>query len=103
MSHLVFCFVGTINDSLGQTDKKDRQRGITQHQYKNIMGQIVSLDERDSSPFPKSMDKEKDDKKKLESELDKDGSQIKDIPVANKIKDEKSDLHDQDNLDDVVP
>ncbi|ATZ58816.1 hypothetical protein BCIN_16g04900 [Botrytis cinerea B05.10] len=86
-----------------QTDKKNRQRGITQHQYKNIMGQIVSLDERDNSAFPKSMDKDKDDKKKLKSELDKDGSQIKDIPVANKIKDEKSDLNDQDNLDAVVP
>ena len=67
------------------------------------MGQIVSLDERDNSAFPKSMDKDKDDKKQLKSELDKDGSQIKDIPVVNKIKDEKSDLNDQDNLDAVVP
>ncbi|KAF5871091.1 uncharacterized protein Bfra_007604 [Botrytis fragariae] len=86
-----------------QTDKKDRQRGIIRRQYKSMMGRIISLDEKDDSPFSKAMDKDRSDKKELKNELDKDGSRINDIPGANIIKDEKTDLDNQDNLGNFVP
>ncbi|TGO40014.1 hypothetical protein BHYA_0044g00340 [Botrytis hyacinthi] len=60
-----------------QTDKKDRQRGIVQCEYKSIMGEIVSLDGEDYELSRKPLERGRYDKQQERVTSGKKGVHIK--------------------------
>ncbi|THV51411.1 hypothetical protein BGAL_0112g00330 [Botrytis galanthina] len=60
-----------------QTDKKNRQRGIVQREYKNIMGKIISLDGEDDETSRKPVESGRYNTKKERAKSGKEGVRIK--------------------------
>ncbi|TGO09251.1 hypothetical protein BTUL_0174g00340 [Botrytis tulipae] len=60
-----------------QTDKKNRQRGIVQREYKNVMGEIISLDGEDYETSRKPLERGRYNTQKERAKSGKEGVHIK--------------------------
>ncbi|KAF7944478.1 hypothetical protein EAE96_010869 [Botrytis aclada] len=60
-----------------QKAKKDRERGIVQREYKNIMGEIISLDEGDGQASKNPLERGRDDIKEDRAKIGKEGVRVK--------------------------
>ncbi|KAF7932187.1 hypothetical protein BELL_0358g00100 [Botrytis elliptica] len=60
-----------------QNEKKDRERGIVQREFKNVMGEIISLDVEDDKPSRKPLEKGRYNSKGGGAKSGKEGVLIK--------------------------
>ncbi|KAF7886688.1 uncharacterized protein EAF02_003335 [Botrytis sinoallii] len=60
-----------------QNEKKNRERGIVQREFKNVMGEIISLDVEDDEPSRKPLERGRYNTKRERAKSGKEGVRIK--------------------------